>query len=45
MILFVIVESEFEAKIAQFTLNFTEHSSLDMINSFVKFDEFDDALT
>ena len=40
MILFVIVESEFEAK----THNFTEHSSLDMINSLVKFDEFDAAL-
>ena len=34
MILFVIVESEFEAKT----------HSLDMIYSFVKFDKFDDAL-
>lgn len=37
MILFVIVECEV-------TRNFAEHSSLDMINSIVKFDEFDAAL-
>ena len=35
MILFVIVECEVQA---------TTHSSLDMINSLVKFDKFDAAL-